>query len=150
LTGSKEIEGKKANSMVDHMDKSKDFKLIEKSDVSSEANSGEIIIAGKKESSGSGHVALAVPGDQVKSGNWGGLAPLGMDTGRNNRWSKKGMNFSWGKLDGVKFYKFIGSSSGTIKKNLIDGGVLPEVTVTASKKPQLTPKPPQVVSLKTN
>ncbi len=131
LTGSTELEGKTANDIVDHLEGSSDFESINRDDVQAEANDGSIVIAGRKESSGSGHVALAVPGEEVRSSSWGGTAPVGMDTGRNKRWANKGMNFSWSSPEGVSFYKYSGSSNRTANNQTYSGGTLPEVTVTA-------------------
>ena len=96
LTGSKELEGVNANDMIDVIEKSENFEPIDLDKVSPNAKDGEIVVAGKKETGGvSGHVALAVPGDEVDGGSWGGKVPVMMDTGKEHRWSKKGINYSW-------------------------------------------------------
>ena len=130
--------------MVDQLESSDNFEEVDRDDVQTEADDGSIIIAGKKESSGSGHVALAVPGDEVASTSWGGTAPVGMDTGKNKRWSSNGMNYSWSSPTGVTFYKYTGTSEGTINNRTYSGGTLPAVTVTASGPTYLTPRPATV------
>lgn len=111
LTGKKELDGKRANDMADHFDTSSHWKLVELSSVQELANKGEIVVAAYK-SSGMGHVALAVPGDEVKSSSWGGKVPVMMDTGPNKKWTKKGLNHSFGgsKKNKVKFYQYTGPS----------------------------------------
>jgi hypothetical protein len=106
------------------------------------ANDGEIVIAGKKESSVSGHVALAVPGNEVsaKKEKWGGSAPVGMDTGKDKRWSQKGMNYSWSYNTGVKFYKYTGERSGTTDNKTYYGGTIQATTVVATSPQIVKPK----------
>ncbi|MBW6480549.1 MAG: RHS repeat-associated core domain-containing protein [Bacteroidales bacterium] len=145
LTQNNELAEKNANEMVDQMANSENFEVVNQDDVQSEANDGAIIIAGKKEDSGSGHVALAVPGIEVTSTNWGGTAPVGMDTGKNKRWSSKGMNYSWSSPTGVTFYKYKGASTGTINNQTYSGGTLSSVTVSASGSSYLTPRPAVVI-----
>jgi hypothetical protein len=130
LTGNTELAGKNANDMVAQVEQSNNFTEINQNEVQLEANDGEIIIAGKKETTKSGHVALAVPGEEESSKNWGGSAPMGMDTGKDKRWSQNGMNHSWSSNNGVKFYKYIGTKSGTIDNKLYLGGILPAITIT--------------------
>jgi hypothetical protein len=148
LTGSNELAGKNANDMVDQLESSDNFEVVNRDNVKVETDDGSIIIAGKKESSGSGHVVLAVPGDEVSSTSWGGTAPVGMDTGRNKRWSSKGMNYSWSSPTGITFYKYTGPSTGTINNQVYSGGTLPTVTVTAPGSTYLTPRPAVVVPIR--
>ena len=142
LTGSNELAGKNANNMVDQLEQSSNFTKINQNEVQTEANDGVIVIAGKKEDSGSGHVALAVPGEEVKANKerWGGTAPVGMDTGSNKRWSSNGMNYSWNSNTGVNFYKYTGSTLGQ-DNNTYSGGRLSEVVISAPKPPQPRPIP---------
>jgi len=135
LTGSKELANKNANNMVEQLEQSNNFTKINQNEVQAEANDGTIVIAGKKETSGSGHVALAVPGKEESSTSWGGKAPVGMDTGGKKRWSSNGMNHSWGSNTGVNFYKYTGSTLGA-DNNTYYGGKISEAAVSAPKPPQ--------------
>jgi RHS repeat-associated protein len=152
LTGSNELAGKNANNMVDQLESSDNFTKINQSEVQKLANDGTIVIAGKKESSGSGHVALAVPGVEVRANkeNWGGSAPMGMDTGWKKRWSSNGMNYSWATNTGVNFYKYLGSTlrqdnntGSTLGQdnNTYFGGTLSEVVISAPGRQLLQPLP---------
>jgi RHS repeat-associated protein len=138
LTGNNELAGKNANNMVKQLENSDNFETISQSEVQIAANDGEIVIAGKQASSGSGHVALAVPGKEESSTSWGGSAPVGMDTGLNKRWSKNGMNHSWGSNSGVKFYKYTGEKNGTTDNKTYYGGIISASTATAQGKSLLT------------
>ncbi len=133
ITESEQLKGKTANEIVSHMESSDEFEEVELKDVQDEANEGEIVIAGKTGTK-HGHVAMAVPGDEVTSGSWGGKAPVGMDTGGGKRWSKNGMNYSWTSKSGVKFYKYTGSSNKTY-----NAGTLGSVTVRGQQLQKLKP-----------
>ena len=147
LTESKELAGKNANSMVDQLDVSNNFTKVNQSEVQDLANDGVIVIAGKKENSGSGHVALAVPGEEVSANKerWGGSAPVGMDTGKDKRWSSNGMNYSWKSNEGVNFYKYTGTTIGA-DNNTYSGGTLPSIIVSAPAR-QLPSLPMSYVKL---
>jgi hypothetical protein len=147
LTGSDELAGVNANDMIDVIEESDNFEEIELDEVSEAANDGQIVIAGKKEDGSSGHVALAVPGDEVNSSSWGGNVPVMMDTGANKRWSQKAISYSWSgsSKSGVSYYKYTGTSSGTIDNTTTySGGTLPSVTVTASGSSYMQPLPASV------
>ncbi len=62
-------------------------------------------------------------------------------------WSSKGMNYSWSSPTGVAFYKYTGTSNGTINNQTYSGGALPEVKVTASGQTYLKPLPPTVIPI---
>jgi hypothetical protein len=149
ITGSTELEDEDgnallANDMIDVMEESDNFETVDLDDVQEQLDDGEVIIAGKKEDDGeSGHVALGVPGGEEPSGNWGGSAPVGMDTGKDKRWSKKGMNYSWTSKTGVKFYKYVGPSYKTYNVGKIKGA-----TITANGNKKATPI--QIVIKSTN
>lgn len=145
ITENDVFSGKTANEMVDEMESSDDFEPVDVDDVQDEADDGEIIIAGKKEDDESGHVALAVPGEEVSSGNWGGTAPVGMDTGKNKRWSKNGMNYSWTSKTGVTFYKYTGQNNKTY-----NAGRLGAATITAKGNKLEKLNPIQIVIKSTN
>jgi uncharacterized protein RhaS with RHS repeats len=134
LTGNSELSGKNANNMVKQLENSDNFETISQSEVQEAANDGEIVIAGKQASSGSGHVALAVPGEEEVSTSWGGSAPVGMDTGQDKRWSKNGMNHSWSSNSGVMFYKYTGERNGTTDNKTYYGGTISASVVTAQGK----------------
>ncbi len=144
LTGSEELSDLDANGIVNQMEESDNFETVEQDNVQTDVDDGTLIVAGKAESSGSGHVVLAVPGDEVSSTSWGGSAPVGMDTGKNKRWSSKGMNYSWSSSTGVAFYKYTGPSAGTINNQTYSGGTIPAVRVTA---PGTTYTKPQAVTV---
>jgi len=141
LTGSTDLAGKNANEMINYMESSDDFVSINRDAAQEEFNDGAVVIAGEKSDSGSGHVTIGVPGVEESSGNWGGSAPVGMDTGSGKRWASKGMNHSFTTPTGVTFYKYIGVSTGTINNQIYAGGTLPAVTVAASGPLSLTPRP---------
>ena len=72
------------------------------------ANQGHFVVASRSNPSGSGHVALVVPGEMVK-GNWCGepvTLPVVMDTGYNCREESQGLSRSFGrnKHSQVEFY----------------------------------------------
>ncbi len=140
LTGSEELSGKTANEIVEVMENSENFEEISREIVQDEVNDGAVVIAGKDDTN-SGHVILSVPGDEVSSGNWGGSAPVGMDTGKKKRWSKKGLNYSWSSSKGVGFYKFTGESKGTIDNQTYFGGSLKGVTIRATGRGPFKLKP---------
>ena len=140
LTGSKELYPEsqggqvgglgKANDMYDYLSSSGNWESIDVEDVQSFANDGEIIIgAWKNESGNSGHVVLAVPGEEVSS-NWGGeykKVPQVMDTGYKMRNSSQGANFSFGsdKRGDVSWYKY-SVNAESVKEVALD-----EVVITA-------------------
>lgn len=138
LTGSEELSGVNANDMVDILDESENFETVELEEVQELANDGEIVIAGKKEEDVSGHVALAVPGEEVSSGSWGQKVPVMMDTGKNHRWSKKGIQYSWrsSAKSGITYYKYSGPKNGTLGTNnqTYSGGSIPAVEVFSNKR----------------
>ena len=126
VTGSDELNGKTANEIVNYMANSENFTKVELSEVQELANNGEVVIGGKAEDGGSGHVVLAVPGKEESSGKWKGKVPQVMDTGEGKRSEKNGVNYSWAKGDGVGFYKYTGSgtsaSNGTIGSTIEKSG----------------------------
>jgi hypothetical protein len=115
ITGSKELNGMKANEMHDFMHSSKNFETIDVANAQEAANNGEVVIASYKSLSGSGHVALVVPGKAATLGTWNGKPassiggiPLVMDTGAGKREESQSVNYSFGKsIQGeVVFYKY--------------------------------------------
>jgi len=115
ITGSDELKGMRANEMYDHMGSSSNFTPIEPKDAQAAANNGEVVIAAYKAPSGSGHVALVVPGTAMMSGTWEGTQakamggiPQVMDTGAGMRTEAQGVNqsFGKGKQADVVFYKY--------------------------------------------
>ena len=115
ITGSSELGGKKANDMYDYMSSSDNFEPIDISKAQEAANNGEVVIAAYKSSSGSGHVALVVPGKAATTGTWDGKPassiggiPLVMDTGAGKREESQSVNYSFGKgkQAEVMFYKY--------------------------------------------
>jgi hypothetical protein len=127
-TGVKDLKNKTANEIVDLISSSDDWSEVGMDEVQDLANKGEVVVAGtkgeiKKDKNGdpikddngndvlsSGHVAMAVPG-QEQSSSWGNDVPMVMDTGRNKRTSSQKLSLSWTKSDKdkIKFYKYIGS-----------------------------------------
>ena len=124
ITGSSELNGKTANQMVSHFESSEDWSTVDISKVQELANQGEVIIATYKTTSGSGHVALAVPGKaETSKGTWdsesakdldGGIPKL-MDTGYGMRTTSQSANYSFGKTKqkSVVFYKYTPALSNT-------------------------------------
>jgi RHS repeat-associated protein len=141
ITESDELKGKTANEIVDQMASSDNFEKVDLDDVQDQTNDGEIIIAGKKETK-HGHVALSVPGEEATSKNWGGDVPVGMDTGGGNRWSKKGMNYSFASKTGVTFYKYTGPNNKTYK-----GGTLKTATISAKGPQRIKSIPVTVIKI---
>ncbi len=136
------LDGMTANEIVEFLSNSENWELVSVDDVQELANDGEFIIAGKQNNEvddngnkKSGHVAVVVPGEEASSGNWGGSAPVGMDTGSNKYWSKNGMNYSWSSKSGVQFFKYVGSSNKTY-----NACTLNTVTVVGKGLTQLKPK----------
>jgi hypothetical protein len=58
-----------------------------------------------------------------------GEIPVMMDTGKNKRWTNKGINNSWrsSAKDEISYYRYTGEFI-----NRINGGELPEVVITAA------------------
>lgn len=109
LTGSTELANKNANDMVSTLETSANFEPVTSLEKAQEiANDGGIVIAGKKEETGSGHVVLVVPGEIVNSSFWKGKVPVVMDTGWGKRDKKIAISYSWVASDksGVKFYHY--------------------------------------------
>ena len=143
LTGNDELAGVNANDMVDRLESSDNFEEVELDEVNELANDGQIVIAGKKETDESGHVALMVPGEEEYSGTWQQNVPMTMDTGYGKRWSQDKLSKSWkaSAKSGITYYKYTGTSEGTINNRTYSGGTIPAVTVTASGPTYLTPRP---------
>ncbi len=114
VTESTELNGKTANEIADHAASDDDFEPTDLEDVGDSANEGEMNLGVSKGKDGkSGHVVMAVPGEKVSSGSWGGKVPNAMDTGAGKRWSKKGVNYSWkgSQKKNVNWYKYKNSST---------------------------------------
>ena len=112
--GLDDLDGKQANSQVDHMEAHWD--KVSKVDAQRLANQGELVVAGRKDSS-HGHVAIVVPGEMVWSGKRKDHYPLvaggALDSDHpgqpGNAYSAEGhgANFAWGgdKSDEVTYYR---------------------------------------------
>ncbi|MCW5921681.1 MAG: RHS repeat-associated core domain-containing protein [Saprospiraceae bacterium] len=162
LTGSDELSSMRANQMIDYMKSSSNFTEVTIDQVQELANQGEIVVAGYQSSSylknksllddqqkpdseiSSGHVALAVPGEALKSGGtWngqkskdmeGGIPNL-MDTGRDMRAESQPANqsFGKGKQGDVKFFHYIGGGTPEPPVNDSNPVSLPQATVTSTR-----------------
>lgn len=142
MTGSNELdkEGNTDNAMLatemkSHMETENaksdgSFVVITKEQMQETANNGGIAIAVTD-----GHVVVAVPGETVASGNFGGdNVPQVMDTGANKRSAKQSMGLSWTSTGAgsVTAYEYVG---GTYKGNDLDA-----VTITGQRSPGLQRK----------
>ena len=109
LTGNAELNGKKANQMLDTIHHSSDWAEIPMSEAQEIVNSGGIVIAGKKEAK-HGHIVLVVPGEEFQSTDWEGPVPVVMDTGEQGKWASRGVSYSWNKYvkDEVQFFVYHG------------------------------------------
>jgi len=101
--------------MANYMSTSSNFTPIDVSEAQNAANNGDVVIASYIASSGSGHVALVVPGEASMQGTWEGQSaksmggiPKVMDTGAGMRTEEQPVNYSFGKpkQDEVVFYKY--------------------------------------------
>jgi RHS repeat-associated protein len=138
LTGSEEFDDKLANDMYDHMSNSEVWEEVTLEVVQEFANDGEIVIGASKNPSGSGHVVLAVPGEEQYSSSWDGDVPVVMDTGVNKRTAQKAVNYSWaGSIkDSVKWFRYKNSNANKV----YDGGTLSGVTITGEGSPHIQRK----------
>ncbi|MEL7002300.1 MAG: RHS repeat-associated core domain-containing protein [Bacteroidota bacterium] len=142
LTGNTELQDVDANTMTGRLANSNNFEVVELSEVQELANQGDIVIGAKSETSGSGHVVLAVPGEESYSSTWKANVPQVMDTGRNKRASKQKVSLSWtgSASSGVVWYKYTGTVNGSqqTENNQIYVGprqVLDPVVVQGQGKP---------------
>ncbi len=109
LTGSQELRDMRANQMMEHWAKSKNWVEVDLKDAHKLANEGEIVMVGwHSQSAKSGHVAMVVPGELQDSGWKCKRVPLTMDTGSEGKWTsdKLSRGFGTGKEDSVKFYRY--------------------------------------------
>jgi len=116
-----------ANDLVDHLDKSSDWKEVELSELSRLASDGVLVVGGAKEN-GHGHVIVVYPGQSKQSGGFSyekngedkiarshGEYPLAMSTS-SGRWpgaksnGDKTVFDAWGavKFKPVRFWKYVG------------------------------------------
>jgi len=113
LFGKTDLNNKSANNIVYYLRDSPEWEQItgtlqEKlTKVQNLANEGWFVVAGKTES-GSGHVAVIVPGTLTPSYSWKADVPAAFDTGINKRWSGKPLSNSWRASDsgGVEFFRY--------------------------------------------
>lgn len=153
LTGSDELDDLLANDIIDHLSsesqkKNGDFVEVEIDKVQEIANNGGIVIGGKK-ASDSGHVVLAVPGEESYSGNFKSNVPKVMDTGVNKRRASSSVGNSWtaGDASKVKFYQYVGG--------VTNGPQLKPISVTATRvesntRPLRQIAPPLVIKTSLN
>jgi uncharacterized protein YbjQ (UPF0145 family) len=115
LTGNTDLAGKRANEMIKHMSKSPHWEKITTMSRAHElAQDGYIVVVGwHSQSVESGHVAVVVPGDMVKSKEWGCPVPLTMDTGGSARQASGMLSQGFGadKQPEIEFYVYKGPIS---------------------------------------
>lgn len=61
------------------------------------ANKGYFVVVGWKNpnAGSSGHVAVVVPGTEIRSSSWGGTVPVILEMGKGRRYPKKGLNYGF-------------------------------------------------------
>jgi hypothetical protein len=97
--GFKGLEGLLANQMIDAIEKSQDWSIVDMSKCQELVNQGTLIIAGLKDEP-HGHVVVICPGKEKTSGRWG-TVPTCANIGKDVR---IGSGVNWAFSDLPKFY----------------------------------------------
>ena len=137
VTGDNQLDNQLANDIYDIIESADDWTEVDLSEVQGLANDGEFVIGATKNPGGSGHVVLAVPGEEVTSGSWKGKVPMVMDTGAGKRNKKKAVSYSWTGTDkdNVIWRKYNKSDNNTYS-----GGTMKDAIISSTSTSTLKPK----------